>query len=237
MNALPAMQTVYYDGWVLRFSNGYTRRSNSINPLYSSHIDLDEKIEKCESIYRAKGLQVVFKLTDAAIPENLESKLVDKGYVPAAGSPVSIQLLNLDDVTDLPALDIMRAEVWSEQWQHDYMRLNRVDERHSETLKKMLASLVPRGCYFSIMRGGSMVACGLAVLEDEYVGLFGIVADSALRRQGLGKAITVDMLRWGKENGAYRSYLQVVHDNEPAVALYADLGFREVCRYWYLVKD
>ena len=82
-----------------------------------------------------------------------------------------------------------------------------------------------------------MVACGLAVLENEYVGLFGIVADSNLRRQGLGKAISIDMLRWGKENGARRSYLQVVHDNEPAVALYADLGFREVYRYWYLVKE
>jgi len=237
MNALPAMQTVYYDGWVLRFSNGYTRRSNSINPLYSSHIDLDEKIEKCESIYRAKGLQVVFKLTDAAIPENLESKLVDKGYVPAVGSPVSIQLLELNDVTELSAHDVVRIEVWSEQWQAEFSRLNKVDERHSGTLGKMLASLVPRCCCFSIMRGGSMVACGLAVLEDEYVGLFDIVADASLRRQGLGRAITVDMLRWGKENGARRSYLQVVHDNEPAVALYAGMGFREVYRYWYLVKD
>jgi len=237
MNALPALQTVFYDGWVLRFADGHTRRSNSINPIYSSYLDLDEKIEKCERIYRAKGLQVVFKLTDAAIPENLESRLVERGYLPGVSSPVSIQLLDLEDVGQSPALDVVRTEVWSEQWQAEFMRLNKVNERHYATLKNMLSSIVPRCCYFSMMRSGSMVASGLAVLEDEYVGLFDIVADSNLRRQGLGKAITVDMLSWGKENGARRSYLQVVHDNEPAVALYAGMGFREVYRYWYLVKE
>ena len=33
MNALPALQTMLYGGWVLRFANGYTRRANSINPI------------------------------------------------------------------------------------------------------------------------------------------------------------------------------------------------------------
>ena len=33
MNALPAMQTQIYDGWVIRFADGYTKRANSINPI------------------------------------------------------------------------------------------------------------------------------------------------------------------------------------------------------------
>jgi N-acetylglutamate synthase len=48
VNALPALQTVVYDGWVLRFSEGYTKRANSISPLYHAHMDLIEKIRKCE---------------------------------------------------------------------------------------------------------------------------------------------------------------------------------------------
>jgi hypothetical protein len=35
LSALPALETVFLDGWVLRFSNDYTRRANSINPLYA----------------------------------------------------------------------------------------------------------------------------------------------------------------------------------------------------------
>lgn len=237
MNALPALRTVYYDGWVLRFANGFTRRSNSINPLYSSHIDLDEKIDKCERIYRAQGLKVVFKLTDASTPENLESRLIERGYRGAPGSPVSIQLLDLDDFAESPAANVERTGECLEEWHEDYVRLNGIDERHSATVMSMHSSLVPRCCYSSIMRNGSMVACGLAVLEDDYVGLFGIVADSNLRRKGLGRDVTIDLIRWGKENGASKSYLQVVHDNNPAVALYAKLGFKEVYRYWYLAKD
>jgi len=36
MNALPALSTVFLNGWILRFSNGYTRRANSVNPIYPS---------------------------------------------------------------------------------------------------------------------------------------------------------------------------------------------------------
>ena len=48
LNAWPALQTKHYDGWVLRFANGYTRRSNAVIPLYESTLDLDEKINFCE---------------------------------------------------------------------------------------------------------------------------------------------------------------------------------------------
>jgi len=29
-NAHPALKTIIYDGWILRFSDGYTNRSNSV---------------------------------------------------------------------------------------------------------------------------------------------------------------------------------------------------------------
>ena len=55
MNAWPAMQTLHYDGWVLRFADGYTKRANSVYPLYPSEINVDEKIDFCESFYRRPG--------------------------------------------------------------------------------------------------------------------------------------------------------------------------------------
>ena len=44
LNAWPALQQILYDGWILRFSQGYTKRANSVNPIFQSSIDLETKI-------------------------------------------------------------------------------------------------------------------------------------------------------------------------------------------------
>jgi hypothetical protein len=38
INTWPSLQTCCYDGWILRFARGYTRRANSVYPLYDSSI-------------------------------------------------------------------------------------------------------------------------------------------------------------------------------------------------------
>ena len=50
----------------------------------------------------------------------------------------------------------------------------------------------------------------------------------------MSPAITViALVSWAAERGATRAYLEVTADNEPAVALYASLGFTEHYRYAY----
>jgi hypothetical protein len=44
LNAWPAIQQVLLDGWVLRFSRGYTKRADLVNALYSTRLELGEKI-------------------------------------------------------------------------------------------------------------------------------------------------------------------------------------------------
>ena len=63
LNAWPAHQQMLYDGWLLRFADGYTKRANSVNPVYRSNLEIDEKIKTCQEIYRNQGLPAVFRLT------------------------------------------------------------------------------------------------------------------------------------------------------------------------------
>jgi GNAT superfamily N-acetyltransferase len=55
LNAWPPLTNVLYDGWVLSFSDGYTRRANSVHSLYPSRLPLADKIAVCEAAYAARG--------------------------------------------------------------------------------------------------------------------------------------------------------------------------------------
>jgi ribosomal protein S18 acetylase RimI-like enzyme len=41
---------------------------------------------------------------------------------------------------------------------------------------------------------------------------------------------------WGKARGAEQTYLQVMENNPPALALYERLGFNKLYEYWYACK-
>ena len=80
MNSWPALQTVLFDDWVLRFADGATKRSNSVNPIYPSALSVEEKIEECEKLYSAQNLKTVFKLTEEKYPPGLDGILEARGY-------------------------------------------------------------------------------------------------------------------------------------------------------------
>ncbi|MDR2374804.1 MAG: hypothetical protein LBD96_00015 [Treponema sp.] len=44
MNAWLSLQTLVYDGWIIRLANGYTKRANSVNPIYPSKIGMDKRL-------------------------------------------------------------------------------------------------------------------------------------------------------------------------------------------------
>jgi len=234
MSALPSLQTLYDDGWVLRFAEGYTRRANSVNPLYLSTQPLAEKIARCEAVYRSQGLNTVFKLTSAVFPGDLDSVLAQSGY--KEDGRTSIQIANLETLNFSNMLPVTIAEKLSDSWLSAYCRLNGVEPHRIALMKEMLGHILPETAYSSIEQDGEIVATGLGVADRGYIGLFDIVVDERLRNQGLGHRIVTNLLTWGRSCGAQNAYLQVVSTNTAAQRLYAKIGFREIYQYWYRVK-
>ena len=237
MNALPALQQVMLDGWVLRFGNGYTGRANSVYPLYPGTTGLEEKLTTCQQLYERRKIPLLFKMTAAAEPAGLEAFLEERGY--AAFNHTSVQTRELTP----PATTITRlnddesdVEWWdhpADAWLDTFFLLRETPGQHHATFQSLLSNVILPAHYVVIHREGSAVACGLAVAQGEYVGLFDLTTHVHHRRQGIGTRLVDILLNWGSERGARSAYLQVMLANENAVSLYEKLGFREAYRYWY----
>jgi len=234
LNAWPAHQQLFYDGWLLRFAVGYTKRANSVNPLYTSRLEVESKIEHCEAFYQRVGLPPVFRLTPLA-PRELDTALEGRGY--QVLHPTRVLTLNLDcwSVPDLAAVSV--RELPLEQWMGVFSEISgslvAKQPAHAQILRNILN---PYFCA-AVEIDGRWVACGLGVQEGDWFGLFDIVTHPEHRRQGLSTCLIAAMLEWALSQGARRSYLQVMENNQPALGLYAKLGYAQGYGYWYRVPE
>lgn len=234
MNAWPALQTLHDDGWVLRFANGFGRRANSVSPLYAGSKELKEKIGDCEALYRSKGQRVIFKLTQASLPAGLDKILAADGYETDAHT--GVQLLDLARWQGIPLDGVTLAEAPNADWLAAYARMSDIKNEEMLTHERILRAIIPDSRFAAISVGGQIIACGLGVLQNGWVGFYDIRTDSAFRRQGYAQRVMEALLAWAKAEGAVRGYLQVMLNNPPALAMYAKLGFKEAYQYWYRVK-
>jgi len=80
------------------------------------------------------------------------------------------------------------------------------------------------------------VAVALCVQDNDLAGVMSFAVSQTVRRQGIGSEILASALRWARVSGARSAWLQVEADNEPAIALYRQFGFRKVYEYRYWRK-
>ncbi len=240
LNALPSLQTLYYDGWVLRFADGaggYPRRANSIQLLYPALLPLDEKITRCEAEYFARGAKTVFKMTLAA-PDGLDALLRARGY--QLDCPTSVQTLDLARFEPQPqhigGLEVEMSSTMTEGWAEDNERLHAENPARSAVIRRLLQSLSVESAFVRLRRDGETLALGRGSIEQGWMGPYEIITDGRYRRQGHGQQLMLHLLKWAKGRGAHHAYLQVIVENAAAQAMYRSLGFTEQYRYWYMQK-
>lgn len=234
MNAWPALETIHFDGWVIRFAQGLTKRSNSVNPIYDSRLDINYKIDHCESLYRSRDLPVCFKISDIAQPVGIDNILEKRGYYHEFD--ISVQLLDIKGYKTHLGKNIQVSENEDDGWLDDYIKMNEMDPSDKIVLRKIIDKINLSKCLLTLRSDDAAIGCGLGVVEDKFIGLFDIVIDKLCRNQGLGQILVESMLRWGKSKGAEVGYLQVLTTNNPAVRMYEKIGFREAYKYWYRTK-
>lgn len=239
LNAWPALQQVLHDGWILRFSGGYTKRANSVNSLYWSELEVGSKIRFAEECYRRRGLPTIFRLTPFSLPDGLDAHLDQRGYQLLDPTQVMVRQLvgaGLSRETGQHRTEAEVCQVALDEWMALFAELQGGPPERQEVHQAILRAIPGETRSYLLRSAESCIACALGVLEQDRLGLFDVYVAPAYRNQGWGTSLTSRILSRAKEEGLRWAYLQVTEANEAAQRLYRRIGFEELYRYWYRVQ-
>ena len=249
LNAWPSHQIQIYDGWLLRFSYFYTHRTNSVEQIGSSELPLEEKIRYCEDEYRKWGTPAIFKITPLQDP-SFEKMLAERGYHTEHVTDVMLKDLSAadwlsasqetgreqpDGDTDLP-LPVSRfiPDSWIEGL---FALKHTTNVMHRQVVPSMYRAIPRETICVWASENGRIAATGLGILDRGYAGVYAIHVHPDFRRKHLASRVVRKILEEAVKNGAEKAYLQVVHDNLPAIGLYRSLGFRKYYEYSFRVRQ
>jgi GNAT superfamily N-acetyltransferase len=220
-----APEVAELDGWRLRFAHGISGRANSVWPNGPGRLPLDEKIDRAEEWYRARGVPVLFQLTEAAQPAGLQAALSARGYQP--GTSVAVEVARLADVIERSDGEAAVTDDVDDAW----IRLwagTRGFENHD-----VARAILTHGDT-AFARVGE-VAVGRGVAVGEWLGITAMATLPEVRRRGHARAIVHALARWAKTRGCRHAIVQVDTTNVAALTLYARAGFVPHHEYRYRI--
>jgi len=228
--AWPAQSSTSLFGWELRLAPQLSsRRPNSLNAVAPQPGQFLDALREAQQIYRAKGAPCIVRLQPLA-DEEAGEYLRGCGLSPQSDTTVETIALSGTYSTD-PRIRLSEDGVQS--WIDTYADVHGYGGSERAGIAAHLA-LVPIPQVFAVaFEEGNPCAVGRAALENGLLGLFQIATLPKARRKGLGRAVMIALLEWGRTKGADTAYLQVESENLGARKLYSSLGFQPLYTYDY----
>jgi GNAT superfamily N-acetyltransferase len=214
-----AEHTGHVGGWLLRASGGFTGRGNSVLPLRTPGIPLDDALAQARAWYHRQGLPLRFQLPSEA-RRLLDAELGERGWPIQYGALVMAARLDRVQATARPELRVRLDPTPDAAWFDRYR-----DGAGSSEAARGLLTRHDDVVFASIRDGDRCVAIGRGAVDTGWLGVTAVEVDPARRRAGLAGAVMTALWQWGGGRGATRSYLQVADDNEVAIDMYTAFGY------------
>jgi N-acetylglutamate synthase len=227
----PAAETSYVGEWLLRASEGWTGRANSVLPTGDPGRPAEQAVRAAVEFYTARGLP---PLAQVVLGGEADGLFRGAGWTDARPDDLdtavlhaSLELLNAD-----PGAEVTVADGPDEEW-YDVA----FGGGTPPAVARVVLTGAPLAGFAGIRQDGRPVAVARGAITGHWLGVDSVAVDPAYRRRGLGTAVVRGLARWAGGHGARRSYLEVELDNEPALTAYTRLGYAEAYRYRYLTPD
>ncbi|MEP7021494.1 MAG: GNAT family N-acetyltransferase [Pseudonocardiales bacterium] len=207
-------------GWLLRAASGFTGRANSVLPLRSPGVPLDDALVAARAWYaeRALPLRIQVPLDARRL---LDAGLGERGW--RADPDVHVLAARLDTLPDAPSGSATPVSILGAPGPQWFARYR--DGAGATDAARALLTRHERVGFACVTLDGEVVAIGRGAVDDGWLGITAVEVAPELRRHGLATDVMRALWQWGAATGARRSYVQVSSDNGRALALYERLGY------------
>jgi N-acetylglutamate synthase len=231
LNAWPALRQVLLNGWVLRFSEGLTRRANSVNPLRGPRETADGLIAACQALYHRRQLPTIFRLPSIIDPD-LDGRLDEAGYGSEGESCV-----RYGDLTALEAANDSAVQLLSRptrEWFAAMAALQKHTTEQRRTYRRITGAIAVPAAFAGLAIDGQFVALAYGAIHDRLLCYESVITDPHRQRRGYARRVVASLAAWAKDEGAEGACLEVEAHNAAALALYDGVGLKtELHRYHY----
>jgi len=231
LNAWPALRQVLLDGWVLRFSEGLTRRANSVNPLRGSRETGGDLIAACEALYQKRNLPTIFRLP-SIIDRDLDERLEALGYGREGESCVRYGDLEAVEAARDPDVQLLSRA--SREWLAAMAALQDHGAEQRRTYRRIVGAIAIPAAFAALAIDGQFVALAYGAIHHRLLCYESVITDPRRQRRAYARRVIASLAAWGKDQGAEGACLEVEAHNASALALYDVVGLKtELYRYHY----
>ena len=223
-------------GWRSALDGGVTRRPNSVWPIaWDGAALLDRAIDAVEAVYGSANLRPCFRISDAALPGNLDARLAERGYGIEGRSHVLATSMDEASARVRDGAEIVLLSEPSADWLACY-ESGLARESDGPIVRSIFGRIKHRHVFAAAVRGSTAVSVMLAVHTGPWVQISAVRTLPAHRRQGLAVGVMAAAAAWARRQDARGLALQVEAANAPALSLYHAAGLKRIYGYHYRAK-
>jgi ribosomal protein S18 acetylase RimI-like enzyme len=229
-NAWPALRSVFHGDWLLRFGEGVSRRSNSVNPMRADVSSIAPHLAPFAELYRAQDLPLIVRVP-SLISSSIDRELEQHGLGFEGESCVLHGDLSGRAPTSDPATEVLSQA--TEHWLAAMSALQRHSPAQAATYRRVIAMIALPAAFALLRRDGEIVATAYGAIHDGLLCCESVVVSDRYRGHGHARRMMTALFAWAASNGAEAACLQVAADNVAGLALYRSIGLTELHRYHY----